>query len=254
MHLFSPWLLPLILLFLWQAASAAGLFPPFLAPSPAAVGRAFLSLLADGSLSKHLLVSFGRVLAGFALAFLFAFPLGILSGRSLRLQRLTGPLFEFFRHIPPIATIPLLILWFGIGELPKLAVIVLATFFPVFLNTEHGIRTVDPKLIEMGRVFGLSRRAIFLRLLLPAALPDIFLGIRLGLGYSWRSLIGAELIAATSGLGYLILDAEQMSRPDIVLVGIFAIGILGSMLDALFFKLGNRLLPWQKGGSLHDLP
>ncbi len=254
MHRLTPWLFPLLLLSAWQACSMLALFPPFLVPPPASVARAFVALLASGDLAKHLAVSFGRVVAGFTLAFLFAFPLGIVSGRSPRLQRVTAPLFEFFRHIPPIATIPLLILWFGIGELPKLAVIVMATFFPVFLNTEHGIRTVDPKLIEVGRVFGLPPRAIFFRLLLPAALPDIFLGIRLGLGYSWRSLIGAELIAATSGLGYLILDAEQLSRPDIVLVGIFSIGILGSLLDEAFFVLGKRLLPWQKGESLHDLP
>ena len=254
MHYLFPWLFPLLLLSAWQLCSALAIFPPFLVPSPASVGQAFASLLASGALATHLAVSFGRVLAGFALAFLFAFPLGILSGRSPRLQRFTGPLFEFFRHIPPIATIPLLILWFGIGELPKLAVIVMATFFPVFLNTEHGIRTVDPKLVEVGRVFALSGRDSFFRLLLPAALPDILLGIRLGLGYSWRSLIGAELIAATSGLGYLILDAEQLSRPDIVLVGIFSIGILGSLLDEAFFALSKKLLPWQKGESLHDLP
>jgi sulfonate transport system permease protein len=156
------------------------------------------------------------------------------------------------RHVPPLACIPLIILWTGIGEASKLTIIFLASFFPLFLNTYSGIRNCDPKLLEVGRSLNFSESTQVRHIQLPAALDAIAVGLQLSLGYSWRALIGAELIAASAGIGYLILDAEQMSRPDIVLVGMLCIGIIGSLIDSIFLNVLNRLLPWrQKAGDAH---
>ncbi len=142
----------------------------------------------------------------------------------------------------------MLILWFGIGEASKTAVIVLATFFPVFLNTVDGVSRCDRKLIEVGRTLGLTERERFLRIILPSSLPSVLTGLRLGLGYSWRALIGAELIAASSGLGYLIHDAQALSRSDVIVVAIIVMGVLGALTDDLFFRLARRLVPWREEG------
>lgn len=147
---------------------------------------------------------------------------------------------------------PLIILWFGIDEGSKLVIIFLASFFPLFLNTYSGIKGCDRKLLEVGTSLHFTAWQQARLIQLPAALPSIAVGLQLSLGYSWRALIGAELIAASSGIGYMILDAEQMSRPDIVLVGLFAIGIVGSLIDWLFLALTNKLLPWNvKAGEEH---
>jgi sulfonate transport system permease protein len=139
---------------------------------------------------------------------------------------------------------PILILWFGIGEAPKLTVIVLSAFFPVFLNTASGVANCDSKLVEVGKVLGFKPLDGLVRIILPAAFPSILVGLRLGMGYAWRALVGAELLAAAAGLGYMIIEAEQISRPDIVLVGIFAIGLLGLAIDIAFDWLTRRLMPW----------
>jgi sulfonate transport system permease protein len=170
--------------------------------------------------------------------------LGILCGRSNSFQSYCWPILEFLRHVPPLAAIPLIILWFGIDEGSKLVIIFLASFFPLFLNTYSGIKGCDRKLLEVGRSLHFTAWQQARLIQLPAALPAIAVGLQLSLGYSWRALIGAELIAASSGIGYMILDAEQMSRPDIVLVGLFAIGIVGSLIDWLFLALTNKILPW----------
>jgi sulfonate transport system permease protein len=148
-----------------------------------------------------------------------------------------------------MAAVPMLILWFGIGEASKLVIIVMATFFPIFLNTVQGISQCDPGLKEVARLFGYSKSQALRLVVLPSALPYILTGMRLGLGYSWRSLIAAELIAASSGLGYMILDAQQLSRPDVVLVGILVIGCLGSLMDMALSYLTVRLAPYGRAGD-----
>ncbi|MCC7046622.1 MAG: ABC transporter permease [Alphaproteobacteria bacterium] len=234
----------LALLAAWWTATALGLAPSFLLPSPFTVALAAVDLIADGTLLRHLLVSLARIAGGFAGASLLALPLAIAFGLWPGLARALDPVVEFLRHVPPLALIPLLILWLGIGEAQKLAVIILAAFFPIFLSAAGGIAQCDPKLIEVGRVCGLPRREIVRRIVLPAAMPSIVVGLRLGFGYSWRALVGAELIAASSGLGYMIVNAEQLARTDIVLVGILAIGILGVALDRVGRVLTRRLAPW----------
>lgn len=249
---FKGLLLPLVVAVLWGCAAHFQAASSYLLPAPSRVAAAAMALLHSGLLAKHIFTSLWRVAAGFCLACAGAIPLAVLLGLNQRLEPYLNPLLHFLRHIPPIACIPLLILWFGIGETSKLAVIVLAAFFPIFLNALAGIIHCDAKLQEVGFVFGLTGREIFQHIILPAALPSIILGLRLGLGYSWRALIGAELIAAAAGLGYMIIEAEQLSRPDIILVGILVIGTLGYALDTVFVWLSNHLLPWYEQEARHD--
>ena len=227
-------LFPLSVLLLWWYGASAGWWNTFLLPSPGAVWRAFTTAAADGTLAENMCASLGRIAVGFGLSAALAISLAFLCGSFPPLLAQLDPTLEFLRHIPPMAVIPMLILWFGIGESPKIILIILATFFPVFLNTLQGVRGCDPGLIEVARVFGYSRWERCRHVILPSALPAILTGLQLGLGYSWRSLVAAELVAASSGLGYMILDAEQLSRSDVVLMGILVIGALGAALDYLF--------------------
>lgn len=230
----SGFLLPLGVLTLWWAGARAEWWSPFLLPAPDVVLRSFGDLVASGELQRNILASVGRILKGFSLSAAIAFSLAFLCGVYRPLLRQITPFLEFMRHIPPMATIPMLILWFGIGEASKLAIIFMATFFPIFLNTLQGMRNSDRGLVEVAYVFDYTRAEALRYVVLPAAIPYIVTGVKLGLGYSWRSLIAAELVAASSGLGYMILNAEQLSRPEVILVGILVIGFLGSGMDLLF--------------------
>ena len=238
------------LLLLWAAVSRAGVFSAYVLPGPERVARAFASMAASGELLRNLLASLWRVLVGFGISFVLAFLLGVLTGLAPGADPYYRHILEFLRHVPPMSLIPLLILWFGIGETSKIIVIVLTSFFPIFLNTNAGLSQCDPKLLEVGRSLGMSRTACFFRIRLPAAMPSVLVGMRIGLGYSWRAIVGAEMIAAASGLGYMILDAQALSRSDKVLVGILLIGVVGFVTDALFGLLIRRLTPG--GGSAND--
>lgn len=238
-------MLPASVIIIWVLLSHFELVNSFIVPSPMKVLTTGLSLIKKGVLFKHLFVSLARVLLGFIISFLLAFPMAIVVGLSKKTYGYIMPTLEFIRHIPPIATIPLLILWFGIGETSKIAVIVLATFFPIFLNTHSGISESSIDLEEVGEVFGFTRWDVLFKIILPQALPSIMTGIQLGLGYSWRSLMGAELIAASSGIGYMIIDAEQLSRIDIIFVGIIVIGILGYGIDHIFLKITEKHFNWE---------
>ncbi len=240
-------LLPVLLLLAWQLVCWKEIFSPYLLPPPAQVYASFNELCASGLLAKHLAVSLRRVACGFAISCALAVPLGIFCGQSRRFEEYCWLLLEFLRHVPPLAAVPLIILWAGIGEASKLTIIVLASFFPLFLNTYSGIHGCDVKLLEVGRSLGFSRAEIIRQIRIPAALEAIAVGMQLALGYSWRALIGAELIAASAGIGYLILDAEEMSRPDIVIVGILAIGLVGTFIDAVFLLVLRKLFPWHQG-------
>jgi sulfonate transport system permease protein len=238
-------LLPVIgLLALWQAASSLGWSNAYLLPPPTKVAAAAYRAAESGELGRHVGASLLRVTLGFSLAVVLALPLAILASFAPRLTAAFDPLLTFLRNIPPLALVPVLILWFGIGEASKLALIVLSSFFPVFMGTATGLSSVDPKLIEMGRSLGFSRPRILAAIMLPESVPSIANGLRLGLGYSWRALVGAEMVAASSGLGYWILDAEEMARIDSVFAGILAIGVLGILIDRAAYLVATRLLPW----------
>lgn len=236
---------------LWYIGSIYNWWSSFIVPPPQRVVQTGTLLLQSSIFWHHIGASISRVLEGFSLAFLFAVPLGIGLGISRRLYRITTPVLEFFRHVPPLALLPMIILWCGIGELSKLTIVILATFFPIFLNTLTGIQQYDPKLEEVSKAFGIPKATHFRTVRLPQALPYIWVGLRLGLGYSWRSLIGAEMIAASSGIGYMILDGEEMARPDIVVIGIFTIGITGILFDSALQYLGKRGLPFMKEERPH---
>ncbi len=244
--------LPLCLLAIWQLGSTSGRWSSYILPSPMEVYSALLTLLTSKELQEHIWISLQRVIFGFLLACGAALPLSLMLGMSHRARILLQPVLEFFRHIPPLALLPLIILWFGIGEKSKLAVVFMATFYPIFVNSLRGLMESDQKALEMSKHYGIRPLKEFLHLRLPYAAPFLYTGFRLGLGYSWRSLIGAEMIAASSGLGYLILDAQAMARPDIVLVGVFSIGLSGMIMDILFCRIATscfaRYLQGEKGG------
>jgi len=237
-------LFPLLLLSIYLIICSFDIVNPYLIPRPGQLISACISLTSRGILQHHIAMSLQRVFAGFLLTTLVAVPLAMFFYffRPVSLY-LMGTL-HFLRSTPPLAMIPLLILWFGIGEGSKLVLIIMASFFPVFLNTLSGLRQVDSQLIEMGDTLELGKSEKIIHILLPEALPTILTGMRLSFGYSWRALIGAEMIAASSGLGYMILDAQELARTDIVFIGILAIGLSGLLLDFLSLRLVQHVFPW----------
>lgn len=243
MKLLLKRMLPLLLiLILWQTACYLELWSQYVLPPPEKVFRSLLTMIQSGELMTHIFVSLKRVLAGFSIAFALAFALGVLAGVRPASSVYYNHLVEFMRNVPPLSLIALLILWFGIGETSKVIIIILASFFPMFLNIKKGLASCDIKLLEVGQSLRFTTFQQFYRIMLPNALPDILIGMRVGLGYSWRAIIGAEMIAAASGLGYLILDAQQMSRSDKVIVGIIVIGTVGYVCDRIFSFMIKKLV------------
>ncbi|MBU5485730.1 ABC transporter permease [Clostridium sp. MSJ-11] len=235
------YILIIAIILLWYVGSINNYWTSYILPSPKSVAQSAVTLMASGVLFKHIGHSLIRVLTGFFITLLLAVPLGILFGVNKKIYIYFKPALEFIRHTPPLALVPMLILWFGIGEKSKIIIIILASFFPVFLNTIKGVESCDKKLIEVGKIFDLPKKDIFFKIVIPSALPNILVGMRLGIGYSWRAIIGAEMVAASSGLGYLILDGQQLSRSDVVIVGILCMGILGSLMDYLFSVLVKKI-------------
>jgi sulfonate transport system permease protein len=238
-------IIPLVALCLWWWGARSRWWSPYLLPAPDVVLKSFFNLSRSGELFRNVAASLVRIVKGFSASASFALAAAFVCGVNRAVLRQISPTLEFLRHIPPMATIPMLILWFGIGEGSKLVIIVMATFFPIFLNTVQGVSQCDAGLLEVARGFGYSRAQTLRFVVLPSALPYVLTGMRLGLGYSWRSLIAAELVAASSGLGYMILDAEQLSRPDVIIVGILVIGLLGSLMDLGVSFLTARFAPYR---------
>ena len=226
----------------WYMVSRLGLLSAYVLPPPSKVWSSFIKMLVTGELWKDLYISYVRVMKGFSIAFVLAFLLGMVRSLLPASGRYYEFIVQFFRNVPPLSMIPLLILWCGIGEMTKTVIIVLASFFPMYLNIVKGFTGCDRKLMEVGEMFGYSKGRRFLRIVLPYALADILVGMRIGLGYSWRAIIGAEMVAASTGLGHMILFAQQMSRTDKVIVGILVIGIVGYMTDRVFALAISKLL------------
>ncbi len=240
MRMIKSIFVPAVVLIVWQIVSGA--VSPYLLPGPGRVLETGLAMAKSGVLTEHVLSSFYRIAAGFCLSVVLAFGTAALLYRWRLLDELFQGTLSFMRMTPPLALTPLLILWLGIGDATQIAVIVLASFFPIYLNTRDGLSRLDASFRELAASLHLSRTRTVLFFLLPAATPSIITGLRLSFGYSWRALIAAELIAASSGLGYMIMDAEQMQRADEVIVGILIIGFLGWALDAAFSSLSSALL------------
>ncbi len=229
---------------MWSVAVSCFQISPVLLPAPLKVIAALRELIADGSLATHIAISLKRLVTGYFLAVAFALPAAFMLSQSVWARRVLHPVLEFLRQLPPLAMMPLLILWLGIGETQKVGIIILACFFPVFLGALGGIAQCDPKLKEVGRVCGLTEAQILRRVVLPSALSAIVIGLRIALGQGWRALVGAELVASAAGLGYMIVDAENLARTDIVVAGIVVIGTLGMTSDWLARKLIERFAPW----------
>ena len=223
-----------IILLLWKITNYLGIWSDYILPSPEKVYSTFLNMISDGSIFINVYASMKRVLIGFAISTAIGVPLGIFFGIYSGVYEYFKSLINFLRNTPPLALIPMLILWFGIGEESNIIIIVLASFFPIFTSTLKGIKNCDSKLIEVGRVFEFSKLQIIFKIIIPNAILDIAVGLKLALGYSFRAIIGAELVAASSGLGYLISDGKEMSRTDVVIVGIIVIGLLGIITDYIF--------------------
>lgn len=242
-------ILPVILVLIWQLLSELGFIKPITLPPPGKVAGSFVELIGNGQLFKHIGISILRVLEGFGLAAVTGILLGIGIGLSQLLDRLTDFMIQLLKPIPPIAWIPLAILWFGIGEASKIYIIFLGAFFPILVNVLDGIRQTDNKFIELGKVLEVNRKKFIRQIVIPGALPAVMTGLRVGLGVAWMCVVAAELIAATQGIGYLINDARQLSQPDIVLVGMITIGVIGKLMDDLLKKVEKRLVVWKEAYS-----
>ncbi|QQC64596.1 ABC transporter permease [Paraburkholderia ginsengisoli] len=241
-------ILPLAFLALIEALVRASVLPAHLVPAPSSIFETLWQLGGE-RLGRHVGASTLRVLAGFGIGAALALLFGAAMGLSRRLDALFDPAFQALRAIPSLAWVPILLLWMGIDEAPKIALVAIGAFFPVQLSVVAGIRGVDRKLIELGEVNRLSRRALFTRILLPASLPQIFTGLRTGLSLAWMFMVAAELIAATRGLGYLLSDGRETGRPDLVFGAILLLALLGKLSDSVLKALEARVLSWRDTAS-----
>ena len=238
------WIVPLAIVAIWQVASVTGFVPVRVLPAPRDVVLAGWKLLLSGELVRNIWVSFWRASIGFLIGGGIGFAFGLANGLSQLSARLTDTTLQMVRNVPHLALIPLVILWFGIDESAKLFLVALGVFFPIYLNTLHGIRTVDPQLIEMGRIYGMTDGELFRRVIFPGALPSIFVGIRFALGIMWLTLIVAETIAASSGLGYMAMQAREFMLIDVVVLSILIYALLGKLADSASRLLERATLSW----------
>lgn len=241
------WLLPVLLLVWWEIAAQAGWLSSRILPEPFAVLKAAWNLSASGELWRHLAVSSGRAASGFAVGAGLGLILGLLSGSLRSAELLLDTTLQMVRNIPALALIPLVILWFGIDETAKLFLVSVGVFFPVYLNTFHGIRSVDQGLIEMAKSYGLSGWPLYRDVILPGALPSILVGLRFALGLVWVLLIVAETISAQAGIGYMTMNAREFLQTDVVLVGILLYALLGKLADTAARALERFFLRWHPG-------
>jgi sulfonate transport system permease protein len=240
----AQWLLPLGLLVVWETASRTGAISSRILPAPSDVVLAGWRLALTGELWINMGVSFLRAITGLAIGGTLGFVLGLTNGLSRKSEIATDTLLQMVRNVPHLALIPLVILWFGIEETAKIFLVVLGVFFPIYINTLHGIRSVDPQLIEMGRVYGMNGRELFWRVILPGALPSIFVGLRYALGFMWLTLIVAETIAASSGIGYMAMQAREFLLVDVVVLSILIYALLGKLADSTAKLLERACLSW----------
>ncbi|WP_066164038.1 ABC transporter permease subunit [Aliarcobacter cryaerophilus] len=244
---FIIWLIPILIVIIWQIVVQSGLVSSRVMPAPLDVIVAGFTLTTNGELIHHFLVSLQRALLGFIIGGSIGFILGFITGLSRLAENLLDSTIQMVRTIPLLALVPLVILWFGIGEFSKIFLLSLAVFFPIYLNTFHGLRSVDKDLIEMGRVYGLTSYGLFKNVILPGAMPSILVGIRMSLGFMWLYLIVAETIASNAGIGYMTMNAREFLQTDVMVLGILLYAFLGKISDFLASILEKRYLKWHKG-------
>jgi taurine transport system permease protein len=234
---------------LWAAAAAFGWADPKLIPSPQSVWEAFLDILQNGyknhTLLQHIGASLGRLLAAFLLAAAAAVPLGLASGYNSKIRAVLEPIVEFYRPLPPLAYYTILVLWLGIGNPSKIALLLLACFAPVYVSCVSAVLGINRDFLNCAYAVGASRRQAFFHVVFPACLPGVLTGLRTALGVGYTTLVSAEMVAATSGLGWMVLDASRMLRSDIVFLGIIIMGITGILMDWCLRLLERRLVPWK---------
>jgi sulfonate transport system permease protein len=240
----GPWLVPVALVLAWEAAADSGLLAARVLPAPSATLLAAWELLRSGDLLSNVLISTRRALAGLAIGGSIGLLLGLVTGAWPAAERLLDSTLQMLRNLPHLAIIPLVILWFGIDEKAKVFLVSAGVLFPLYINTFHGVRTVDRGLIEMARSYGLSRRALFWRIILPGALPSILVGLRYALGIMWLTLIVAETISASSGIGYMTMNAREFLQTDVVLLGVIVYALLGKIADSATRLLERWCLAW----------
>ncbi|WPP46752.1 aliphatic sulfonate ABC transporter permease SsuC [Pseudomonas sp. AN-1] len=249
----APWALPVLLLGVWQLAASSGWLSSRILPAPSAVAVAGWALLSSGELWQHLAISGWRAGIGFVIGGSLGLALGFVTGLSKWGERLLDSSVQMIRNVPHLALIPLVILWFGIDESAKIFLVALGTLFPIYLNTYHGIRSVDAGLVEMARSYGLAGFALFRQVILPGALPSILVGVRFALGFMWLTLIVAETISANAGIGYLAMNAREFLQTDVVVLAILLYAVLGKLADVAARGLERAWLRWhpayQQGGA-----
>ncbi|AEA60505.1 MULTISPECIES: aliphatic sulfonate ABC transporter permease SsuC [Burkholderia] len=240
----APWLVPIGLIVAWELAARTGALSTRVLPEPLAVVRAAWSLIESGDMWANVKVSTWRALVGFAIGGGVGLVLGLATGLSKAAEVALDSTIQMIRNIPALAMIPLVILWFGIDEKAKLFLVSLGVFFPIYINTYHGIRSVDANLIEMAKSYGVKGFALYRDVILPGALPSILVGVRFALGLMWVMLIVAETISAQSGIGYMTMNAREFLQTDVVVVGILLYAILGKLADVLAKWLERATLRW----------
>ena len=239
----------LVLLFVWWLATTLGWIKPLFLPSPGAIISKFFTILRTGytdtSFLEHVTISTARVFGAFLLACVVGVPLGLAMGMSPLIRGVLDPPIEFYRPIPPLAYLPLMIIWFGIGETSKVLLIFLSVFAPVALGARSGVKSAAIEQIHAAYSFGASRWQVLRHVILPAALPEILTAMRIGIGFGWTTLVAAEMVAATSGLGYLVLSASQFLQTSTVIMGIIVIAIIAYAFDLLMRFIERKIVPWK---------
>jgi sulfonate transport system permease protein len=241
-------IVPVLIVLLWQAGSSWRWWPPSVLPSPVTVAEAFWALVRNGQLPSNLWVSLRRVLLGASIGVTVGTCLGIASGLWRIVEEAFDSTLQMMRTLPYLVMLPLFVIWFGVDEFPKILIIVIGSSLPMYLNTFAGVRSVDPRLIEMATTFGLRRARLIATVIIPAAMPAILTGLRYSLGISWLSLVVAEQINARSGLGFLISNAESLFVTKVLVVCILVYAVLGLTTDVLVRGLERRLLAWRGKG------
>jgi sulfonate transport system permease protein len=236
---------PLALLLLWELASQTGLLPSRVIAAPSQIGGTLWAMIESGELGTHLWVSLHRALLGLSIGVCIGVVAALVSGLSKKGEVILDSPMQMLRTIPSLALVPLFILWFGIGEFTKVALIVTGTTFPVYLNLYSGIRNIDPKLIEAANTLGLNRRQLIWHVILPGSLPSFFVGLRYSLGISWLALVFVEQINTTAGIGYLASDARDFMRTDVIVICLLIYSILGLVIDAIIRTLERYALAWR---------
>ncbi len=243
--LLKGFILPVMILVLWELTGVLGIISETLLPRPSIIFFTFIDLLTTGNLAGHFQISLLRALGGFLLGGTLGLLAGLAVGFNKNVEDTLDPTLQMLRTIPTLAVIPLFILWFGFGELSKILLIAKGAFFPLYVNTFLGIRGVDSRLFSVAKVLEFNRWKQITLLILPAALPNILLGLRLSLGVAWLALVAAELMGSSQGVGYLIMDARQFSQTSVVFVGIIIFAVFGKLSDSFVRVFERKLLKWQ---------